>query len=840
MADSIASNNSAAVGFVTPGDTVAALRLIFTILSILGCVLVVLSYLLFLPLRKGTNALVVSIAICAMGMHITMLAQTGYAGPNKVNNNCESSEKAVSILTQFFVLGQEMYLFMMILDLYSTTRNPFTYTRTSIYHLVVLSISLLVAYIFSVNSEAIGFTELGICWFKSNSSNASVWLHIYFVAPLAFLYGKGFMLFIVARNRIQDGYDDITTSAARILSLRHMRVYIVTSALYWIIMGVGSIAILFWMNLADKIVSFYEFWMLGLSLKGTVIFVLYSYLMKLPTIYAMWRQGNYDDLMNIQGVQWVLRRDVLYFARMGICESISSAVEWIPEGPSPYAVRSLELIGRHESHKAIFHEFEAASFALIRSLSGITSDALGHSMRAHTQERFSEGKSGAFLYYTGDQKFIVKTCTEAEQGYLMQILPAYIGHLQMYPNSFLSRYVGCYELIVYDQTIRFIVLANILQNPSVVVDEFYDLKGSWVGRYENPHLLSVRKVCKHCGKEFVVGKTQEVCQMNPSRKQGHVQDICGKDLNWGDRQISLHEEVAEAIADQLATDSEFLRSINSIDYSLIVGLHTTGGEHTMMDAEDGALASSRTSGPPSTARDPYDLTLLGLQKKHPPPKAMSRQQSTAGSAATATTTNGHRNSSLYAASPTSDTKATGYLPISSTKAMQMVQSPASHTAPTTNNECVVYMGIIDILTPWSVRKQIEHWFRIYIQCLDRQGISCVEPTYYAERFRERVVNKVIRGQQASPNMQPLSNSLDTDASGSHRLNLKLIQPQHHHHAPDSTAAAHAAARNTTLVASDFTGSNFVWDHRPSSAKSNMSSFPSLNSAQSNSQNNNSR
>ncbi|RHY00607.1 hypothetical protein DYB36_013104, partial [Aphanomyces astaci] len=141
---------------------------------------------------------------------------------------------------------------------------------------------------------------------------------------------------------------------------------------------------------------------------------------------------------------------------MGICESISSAVEWIPEGPSAYAVRSLELVGRHESHKALFHEFEAASFAVVRSLSGITADALGLSMRVHTQERFSEGKSGAFLYYTGDQKFIVKTCTEAEQGYLMQILPSYIAHLQMYPNSFLSRYVGCYELVVYDQTIRFI------------------------------------------------------------------------------------------------------------------------------------------------------------------------------------------------------------------------------------------------------------------------------------------------------------------------------------------------------------------------------------------------
>ena len=42
--------------------------------------------------------------------------------------------------------------------------------------------------------------------------------------------------------------------------------------------------------------------------------------------------------------------------------------------------------------------------------------------------------------------------------------------------------MGCYDLIVYDQTVRFIVLANVMQNPSVDVDEFFDLKGSYVGR----------------------------------------------------------------------------------------------------------------------------------------------------------------------------------------------------------------------------------------------------------------------------------------------------------------------------------------------------------------------
>ena len=35
----------------------------------------------------------------------------------------------------------------------------------------------------------------------------------------------------------------------------------------------------------------------------------------------------------------------------------------------------------------------------------------------------------------------------------------------------------------------------------------------------------VRKVCKYCGMEFVVGMTQELCKMNPFPNQGHTQEM---------------------------------------------------------------------------------------------------------------------------------------------------------------------------------------------------------------------------------------------------------------------------------------------------------------------------
>jgi 1-phosphatidylinositol-4-phosphate 5-kinase len=94
----------------------------------------------------------------------------------------------------------------------------------------------------------------------------------------------------------------------------------------------------------------------------------------------------------------------------------------------------------------------------------------------------------------GDQQFILKTCTEEEQQYLLQILPRYIEHLETYPKSFLSRYVGCYKLVMYDQTIRFIVMANIFKNPNIHVDQYFDLKGSTVGRFQQVHDLLLRRL----------------------------------------------------------------------------------------------------------------------------------------------------------------------------------------------------------------------------------------------------------------------------------------------------------------------------------------------------------
>ncbi|EQC38733.1 hypothetical protein SDRG_03698 [Saprolegnia diclina VS20] len=797
------------------GSTVTILRSVLTMASLTGCFFVVMSYLLFMPLRKSPSNLVLWMALFAMAMHLSMILQTGFDMPSVPTlGHCVE----IGTTTEFLVIVQELYLAMMTVDLYITTRNPFSYFRTLYYHLIVGTTGAVWAYIFSSDGAVPGASPLGVCWFNASHPNAYVFVCIYLVAPLAMIYGVGFMLFIVARNRINDGYDDTSTSAARTLSLRQMKLYVGVSALYWFIVGFGSLIILYGAGLDDVTDPLYAFWSLMFASKGLVIAGLYCHIMRVGSVFHLWRIGDYDPLMKVQGVNWVLRRDVLYFARMGICESMSPSVQLVPDvDQSKYAVRSLELVGRTESHRAVFRDYEADSFDEIRRISGISTESFVRSMSVHTRERFSEGKSGAFLYFTGDQRFILKTCTQAEQQYLLQILPQYIRHLTSFPNSFLSRYVGCYDLIVYDQTVRFIVLANVMQNPSVDVDEFFDLKGSYVGRYDDPMAQGVRKVCKYCGMEFVVGMTQELCKMNPFPNQGHTQEICGKDLNWASRQISLDNELADKIATQLNTDSEFLRSINSIDYSLMVGLHTVGLPRPPRPVPYSASTPPQNDNatPSYVFHDHDDESRDGVHqpiylKDHIEYEAMASPDSSCVSNVTEVVL---LQDTKHAGNKNGFGKGTSLDKISSSPTPQLYQHRAE--------DCVVYLGIIDILTPWSIRKQLEHWFRVYLQCKDRQGISCVDPKQYANRFRDHVVAVVIQGKKPPPHLEEKHKQLEKKHSQlplSQRESLSSAGQQ-----PMMSFQTPPPARAPTMVASDFTGSHLVLDHVPSSRYSGSSS-----------------
>lgn len=157
----------------------------------------------------------------------------------------------------------------------------------------------------------------------------------------------------------------------------------------------------------------------------------------------------------------------------------------------------------------------------------------------------SPGKSGSFFYFSRDYRFIIKTIHHAEHKYLRSILKDYHQHMKDNPHTLLSRFYGLHRVkLPRGRKIHFVIMNNLFP-PHRDIHETYDLKGSAWGR-EYP---------------------EEKAKQNPKATL--------KDLNWvhRGRRFELGPEKRALFSEQLRRDTEFLKKIGVMDYSLLIGIH---------------------------------------------------------------------------------------------------------------------------------------------------------------------------------------------------------------------------------------------------------------------------
>lgn len=65
------------------------------------------------------------------------------------------------------------------------------------------------------------------------------------------------------------------------------------------------------------------------------------------------------------------------------------------------------------------------------------------------------------------------------------------------------------------------------------------------------------------------------------------------------------------------------------------------------------------------------------------------------------------------------------------------------------------LGIIDILTPYDIKKKSEHVYKSFTQ--DKLAISAVKPTQYGKRFLEFMAVAVLEHNQDIPHEYKLKN-----------------------------------------------------------------------------------
>lgn len=184
-----------------------------------------------------------------------------------------------------------------------------------------------------------------------------------------------------------------------------------------------------------------------------------------------------------------------------------------------------------------FKDFCPGLFAKVRDINNISAEEYAAAFETTCREKFSEGRSGAFMFFSSDQHYIVKTTTKEESQSLTNIMPKYVKHLEDNPDSLIVRFLGSHCLTMYGVELYFVIMLNVF--PLSPLSERYDLKGSWVNRHGFSGSRRTRS---------------ERNQRSPADSAPLYQD---NDLQTT---ISLDPGVCVSLADQIKRDILFLYS----------------------------------------------------------------------------------------------------------------------------------------------------------------------------------------------------------------------------------------------------------------------------------------
>ncbi|RLN89290.1 hypothetical protein BBJ28_00014015 [Nothophytophthora sp. Chile5] len=238
-----------------------------------------------------------------------------------------------------------------------------------------------------------------------------------------------------------------------------------------------------------------------------------------------------------------LRSEILYYTTFGIKESVRAVTD---------ELISIPISGESEQvrfGKSIkFWSFCPASFRNIRLTFGISDAEYIQMFGATTKERFSEGRSGAFMFFTSDERLIVKTMSPEECAFLRKMAPNYEAYMISNPDTLLTRFYGCHAVSLYGKMYYFVVMGNLFADTDVVHHR-YDIKGSWVDRNAKVPSPGDKTACRYCNASYTFGSTKNQIRIDPG--------------------------TAHRIYDQIHRDSDFLCSQGIMDYSLLMGIQSS-------------------------------------------------------------------------------------------------------------------------------------------------------------------------------------------------------------------------------------------------------------------------
>ena len=163
----------------------------------------------------------------------------------------------------------------------------------------------------------------------------------------------------------------------------------------------------------------------------------------------------------------------------------------------PHEFLLQDMVGEDDASDAIwgeskFYDFCPVVFHALRQEAGFTPEEYLASIHGHQDDRdklttmvekFSEGRSSSFFYFTHDKRFMVKTVTDDEQETMIEILKKFCAHMANNPDTLINKIFGCHgiQLQGHKHIKMFLVMESVMWTGNSINYRF-DLKGSWVDR----------------------------------------------------------------------------------------------------------------------------------------------------------------------------------------------------------------------------------------------------------------------------------------------------------------------------------------------------------------------
>ncbi|KAG0793158.1 hypothetical protein G6F29_005490 [Rhizopus arrhizus] len=300
----------------------------------------------------------------------------------------------------------------------------------------------------------------------------------------------------------------------------------------------------------------------------------------------------------------------------------------------------------------------------------------------------SPGKSGSFFYYSRDYRFIIKTIHHTEHKFMRKILKDYYEHVCENPHTLLCRFYGLHRIkLPHGSKIHFVVMGNVLPS-NKDVHETYDLKGSTYGRIT----------------------TDEDLRKNPHAVL--------KDLNWVNKKkrLELGPQKVSLFLDQLHKDVQLLSRLDIMDYSLLIGIH---------DIIRGNTENIRDS----------NLRFVQPHTKEVERKlSRNRRESKADIVRKA----------IKLSNPVQlDSSLLPETLFDERKYCIFYSEEGGFISTDENNQStdkVYYLGVIDILTRYSLLKRAEHFFKSFTQ--NKDTISAIKPVTYVAAKRDHLASHI--------------------------------------------------------------------------------------------------